>query len=99
MKKDKLTKNALALFKENNLSLLPDNESHRYRMKVPSETSDREYIVAQNKRGMHTGRWECSCRGWIMHRKCKHLSAMMPLLSKVVSLAKVEDKRHEKKRR
>jgi len=40
---------------------------------IPSESSNRMYVVAQRK----TSRgWGCSCRGWIGHRHCKHLDAM-----------------------
>lgn len=61
--------------------LLPDNGSHKNRMEIHSETSSRVYIVAQNNRhGVDHGRWECSCMGWIRHRNCKHLKAMVPSL-------------------
>ena len=61
--------------------LLPDNGSHQNRMEIRSETSSRVYIVAQNNRhGVDHGRWECSCMGWIRHRNCKHLKAMVPSL-------------------
>lgn len=56
--------------------ILPDNDSHQYRFNIKSESGSRLYVVAQRKHGEHTGRWECSCMGWIRHRRCKHLEAM-----------------------
>ena len=59
--------------------LLPDNARYQNRMHVPSSSSDSLYVVAQNKK---SGRWECSCPGWIFHghRDCKHLKAMKAVL-------------------
>jgi len=60
--------------KENNeLSFLPDNDRYKNRFEIKSETSNRLYIIAQNK---SNGIWSCSCPGWIIHRKCKHLKAV-----------------------
>ena len=53
---------------------LPDNDQWENRFEIRSETSDRVYVVAQNKVKRH---WACSCPGWRTHRTCKHLSAMM----------------------
>lgn len=53
--------------------LLPDNDQWQFRMEVKSETSDRIYIVSQNKKKKH---WGCSCPGYRIHRTCKHLEAM-----------------------
>ncbi len=50
--------------------MLPDNSQWEKRFEVKSETSDRVYIVAQNKQKRH---WACSCPGWKRYRKCKHL--------------------------
>lgn len=52
--------------------ILPDNSQYTNRFNVRSETSNSLYVVAQNKQKRH---WSCSCRGWIRHRKCKHLTA------------------------
>jgi hypothetical protein len=61
--------------------LLPENNTHRNRMEIHSESSERVYIVAQRKtNGENNGRWECSCMGWIRYRRCKHLEAMLPSL-------------------
>lgn len=52
---------------------LPDNDQWQNRFEVKSETSDRIYIIAQHKMKKH---WGCSCPGWRIHRKCKHLTAV-----------------------
>lgn len=53
--------------------LLEDNKQWTNRFEVRSETSDRVYIVSQNK---DKGYWGCSCPAWRTRRKCKHLRAM-----------------------
>jgi len=52
---------------------LSDNDQWQNRFEIHSESSDRIYIIAQNKRKKH---WACSCPAWRVHRKCKHLSAV-----------------------
>lgn len=52
---------------------LPDTEQWQFRFEVFSESSNRVYIVAQHKNKRH---WGCSCPGWKIHRKCKHLEAL-----------------------
>ena len=52
---------------------LPDGKLWTNRFQVKSESSNNLYIVAQNKTKRH---WGCSCKGWIFHRKCKHLTAL-----------------------
>jgi hypothetical protein len=52
---------------------LPDSDQWQFRFEIHSETSDRVYVIAQNKRKKH---WACSCPGWKRNRKCKHLSAI-----------------------
>ena len=54
-------------------SLLPDNGQWTNRFKIHSSSSDHVYTIAQNKSGRH---WGCSCKGWIFHRKCKHLTQL-----------------------
>lgn len=49
---------------------LPDNDQWTNRFEIKSESSNRIYIVAQNK---STGKWGCSCPGYLSKRKCKHL--------------------------
>ena len=52
---------------------LPDNDQWENRFEVRSETSNRIYIIAQNKKKKH---FACSCPAWRVHRKCKHLTAV-----------------------
>jgi hypothetical protein len=52
---------------------LPDNDQWQNRFEIHSETSDRVYVIAQNKKKRH---WACSCPAWRIHRKCKHLSSI-----------------------
>jgi len=68
--------------------VLEDNETHRHRILINSETSDRIYVVAQKKT---SGEWQCSCPAWIFGRKkgikhCKHLSAVLPQLREIDKL-------------
>lgn len=52
---------------------LPDNDQWQLRFEIRSESSNRVYIVSQHKNNKH---WGCSCPGWIIHKTCKHLSAL-----------------------
>ena len=52
---------------------LPSNDQWENRFEIRSESSNRVYIVAQNKKRRH---WGCSCPGYKIHRKCKHLAAI-----------------------
>lgn len=56
---------------------LEDNATHTHRFQIFSESSSRIYVVAKARRD---GQWQCSCPGWIHHRNCKHLKALVPLL-------------------
>lgn len=53
--------------------VLPDTDQWINRFEIHSESSNRIYIIAQNKKKRH---WACSCPAWRIHRKCKHLSAL-----------------------
>lgn len=53
--------------------LLPEGRDWTNRFYVKSESSERLYTIAQNKRHRY---WGCDCPGWIGHRKCKHLKAL-----------------------
>ena len=71
--------------KDLGLEVLPENKTHRNRMEIRSESSNRIYIVAQAKA---SGEWQCSCPGWVMKkagkpRGCKHLNAILPALQGV----------------
>jgi hypothetical protein len=81
-KKTKHTEIGLDVINEDNLPVpaslrgkqkLPDNDQWTNRFEIESESSDRIYIVSQNKK---THEWGCSCPGWRTRRKCKHLSAL-----------------------
>lgn len=52
---------------------LPDNSHFKNRFQIRSESSNRLYTIAQSISGKW---WGCSCRGWIAHKKCKHLSTL-----------------------
>ncbi|WP_333887351.1 SWIM zinc finger family protein [Sphingobacterium siyangense] len=52
---------------------LPDTDQWQLRFEVESETSNRVYVIAQNKKKKH---WGCSCPGWRRNRTCKHLAAL-----------------------
>lgn len=60
---------------------LPENAQWKNRMHIRSESSDRLYVVAQNKA---TKQWACSCMGWKRWRTCKHLTTMVPALDRIV---------------
>lgn len=66
--------------------VLADNDRYTNRVEIRSQSSSRLYIVAQNKKSKE---WSCSCPGWIFPRNgvrsCKHLKAMMPLLTGAAS--------------
>jgi hypothetical protein len=49
---------------------LPDNEQWEQRFQIRSESSNRLYTIARNKK---TGKWGCSCPAYLTRRKCKHL--------------------------
>lgn len=49
---------------------LPENAQWKNRFEIRSASSNRVYIVAQNK---DSGHWGCSCPGYLSNRKCKHL--------------------------
>jgi hypothetical protein len=63
-------------------ALLPDSATHDHRMEICSESSSRKYIVARKS---STGEFQCSCPGWIHHRRCKHLDAMIPVLEATIA--------------
>jgi hypothetical protein len=52
---------------------LPDNDQWQHRFNIQSESSDRLYTIAQNKKRRH---WGCSCPAYRIHRHCKHLQAI-----------------------
>lgn len=67
------TKNLPTLYIPTDALTLPDNDQWQFRFEIHSETSDRIYIIAQNRKKKH---WACSCMAWKRYRHCKHLSAI-----------------------
>ena len=61
----------LSIRKPNGSIGLPDNTLWQNRFEIRSETSNRIYIVSQNKSSLN---WACSCPGYVRHRVCKHLT-------------------------
>lgn len=61
----------LSVKKPNGSIGLPDNTLWQNRFEIRSETSNRVYVVSQNKRSLN---WACSCPGYVRHRVCKHLT-------------------------
>ena len=60
---------------------LPPNNLWQNRFEIHSSSSNRVYIVAQNKT---TGKWGCSCPGYCAHRVCKHLKNGMGLTDRQI---------------
>ena len=54
-------------------NILPDNDQWTNRFEIRSQSSNRVYVVAQNKKKRHFG---CSCPGYRRFRKCKHLQVL-----------------------
>lgn len=52
---------------------LPDTNSHVNRFQIKSASSDSLYTIAQSRSGRW---WSCGCRGWIRHKRCKHLTEL-----------------------
>ncbi len=63
-------------------TLLPDNDRWTNRFQIKSASSDRLYIIAQQRAD---GVWGCSCPGWRHHRHCKHVT---DVLRRLTTLAK-----------
>lgn len=64
--------------------LMDDTATHVNRFKVASRSSSSFHTVSQRvTAGEFYGRWECSCRGWTMHknRKCYHLDNILGQLA------------------
>jgi hypothetical protein len=61
--------NALTVRKMGGLAL-PDNNLWEMRFEIHSETSNRIYIIARNKKSK---KWGCSCPAYRTRRYCKHL--------------------------
>ena len=62
--------------------VLEDNANYTNRFQIPNSSGAKMYTIAQTKKN---GIWSCSCLGFIRHRHCKHMTAMMPALSSLPS--------------
>lgn len=62
--------NALPVLRVPQSVMLPDNDQWQNRFEIHSETSNRVYVIAQNKKRRH---WGCSCPSYRTRRRCKHL--------------------------
>ena len=78
------------MLKKLGAELLPDTDKYRFRMDIPSETSDRIYKVSQN---IDKGFYACGCPAWIFQKAapqdrkpCKHLLAILPVLKQLNKL-------------
>lgn len=73
-----------------NSVVLPDKGSWTNRFEIHSASSNRVYIIAQHRTKRH---WGCSCPGWILHRKCKHLTVLeLPALEKPFEVRLLQEK-------
>jgi len=52
---------------------LPENGQWINRFEIRSSSSNRVYVVAQNKTKRH---WACSCPSYRTRRFCRHLAAL-----------------------
>ena len=62
--------NAITIRRPPGAMSLPDNGQWINRFQIHSETSNRVYIIAQNR---SSGKFGCSCPAYITRRYCKHL--------------------------
>lgn len=88
------------VLKEIDAELLPDSPTHKLRIKIKSESSNREYIVSKRD-SANLSQWECSCPGWTRHfprKNCKHLNAMVPALEEIQQLLFSKPKQIENKK-
>lgn len=51
----------------------PDNAQYDHRFKIRSATSASLYLISRH---IASNCWCCSCRGYIIHRYCKHLKGI-----------------------
>jgi len=69
------TNNTLPVMRVPQSMMLPDSDQWQNRFEIHSETSDRIYVIAQNKKWR---RWGCSCPAYRTRRRCKHRHAVRP---------------------
>jgi len=73
------------------LKILGDTATHKARMEIKSESSNRLYLVSFRP---SLQQWECSCPAWCMKkagkpRGCKHLKNMLPALEQIQTILKL----------
>ena len=91
-------KSITAQLKEMGVVQLEDTDTHKHRMDIRSETTDKIYRVSQRMLKNGSVQWECSCPGWIFKRNCKHLEAMSPVLEALASQEPVKALSSSKKK-
>ena len=52
---------------------LPDTDGSQHRQHIPSSSGNELYLISQE---ISSGLWQCSCRGFLSTRNCKHLKAL-----------------------
>jgi hypothetical protein len=87
-KTKKTTSKEVAVVTVNKNDILPDNDQWKNRFEIKSETSDRIYVIAQNKSKKH---WGCSCPSYRIRRTCKHLLALnLPAFEKPMEVKMIK---------
>ena len=92
IKKNKTVKSAkskaVAVITVRKNDILPDNDQWKNRFEIKSESSNRIYVIAQNKSKKH---WGCSCPSWRIRRTCKHLVALnLPAFEKPMEVKMIK---------
>ena len=92
IKKNKTVKSAkskaVAVITVRKNDILPDNDQWKNRFEIKSESSNRIYVIAQNKSKKH---WGCSCPSWRVRRSCKHLTALnLPAFEKPMEVKMIK---------
>ncbi len=88
VKPKKSVSKEVAVITVNKNAILPDNEQWKNRFEIKSESSDRIYVIAQNKSKKH---WGCSCPSWRVRRSCKHLATLnLPAFEKPLEVKMIK---------
>lgn len=86
--KSKSKSKELAIVTVNKNDVLPDNDLWKNRFEIKSESSNRIYVIAQNKSKKH---WGCSCPSWRIRRTCKHLATLnLPAFEKPMEVKMIK---------
>ena len=76
-KSKKVVKRKSRAIKIPGCKFLADTKTHFNRIQVRSQSSGNLYIVSQT---MKSGYWACSCFGFRRYQRCKHLTAIQPVI-------------------